>query len=267
MTLVSLSGWFQPARAISIKEEEELAREFLKVVAQHFELIDDPFIVSYVRAVGKKISRHTHDLPFTFHFYVIKEDVYNAFAIPAGHIFINSGLLAAMESEDELAGILSHEMAHAACRHISQQIDRSKKIDLASMAGMVAGIFLGAATGDATALQALTIGSAAAGQAATLAYSRTDETQADQVGLIYLQNAGYSGRGLVSALKRIRLKTMVRHPAGPQLHDDPSGRGGTYCPARYRHRGSKRTRRHISGGDAPGVGVVQQSRYPAESAV
>jgi predicted Zn-dependent protease len=223
VTLVSLSGWFQPARAISIKEEEELAREFLKVVAQHFELIDDPFIVSYVRAVGKKISRHTHDLPFTFHFYVIKEDVYNAFAIPAGHIFINSGLLAAMESEDELAGILSHEMAHAACRHISQQIDRSKKIDLASMAGMVAGIFLGAATGDATALQALTIGSAAAGQAATLAYSRTDETQADQLGLIYLQNAGYSGRGLVSALKRIRSKQwfgtqqvpsyMMTHPA------------------------------------------------------
>jgi predicted Zn-dependent protease len=223
VVLIVLFAWLKPAQALSIKEEEELAKEFLKEVTQHSELIDDPYIVGYVRQVGNKLSRSIPDTPFTFHFYVIKEDVYNAFAITAGHIFINSGLLAAMDSEDELAGILAHEMGHVVCRHISQRVDRSKKIDLASMAGMVAGIFLGVTTGDASALQALTLGSAAAGQTAALAYSRADETQADQLGLVFLRKAGYSGLGLLNALKKIRSKQwfgtqqvptyMMTHPA------------------------------------------------------
>lgn len=222
-TALCLMAWCRPAGAISIKEEEELAREFLKYVNRNFELIDDPVIVGYVRKVGERISRHFENQLFTFHFYVIKEEVYNAFAIPAGHIFINSGLLAAMDSEEELAGILSHEMAHVVCRHISQRMERSSKINLATMAGIVAGIFLGAATGDASAMQAITVGSAAAGQSATLAYSREDEAQADQLGLGYLHDAGYSGRGLLTMLRKIRSKQwfgtehvpsyMMTHPA------------------------------------------------------
>ena len=198
--------WSTPANAISIKEEQELAREFMKVVARRFQLIDDPLLVNYVNKVGQRILSAVPPQPFTFHFYIIKEDVYNAFAIPAGHIFINSGLLAALDNEDELAGLLAHEIAHVVCRHISRNIDRSKKISLATMAGVVAGIFLGAAGGDPAAMQALTVGSAAAGQTATLAYSRQDEAQADQLGLEFLTKAGYSGKGLLLTLKKIRTK-------------------------------------------------------------
>lgn len=215
--------WHTPAQAISIKEEEKLAREFLKFIVRQYELIDDPTIVGYVTRVGKKILEAMPPQPFEYHFYVVKEDVYNAFAIPAGHIFINSGLLAAMETEDELAGLLGHEIAHVVNRHISKRIERSKKISLATMAGMVAGIFLGATTGDPAAMQALTIGSAAAGQTASLAYSREDEAQADQLGLQYIRKAGYDTAGLLSVLKKIRSKQwfgtqqiptyMVTHPA------------------------------------------------------
>jgi beta-barrel assembly-enhancing protease len=215
--------WHTPVQAISIKEEEKLAREFMKYIVRQYELINDPTIVGYVESVGRKILAAMPPQPFDYHFYVLKEDVYNAFAIPAGHIFINSGLLAAMENEDELAGILGHEIAHVVNRHISKRIDRSKKINLATMAGMVAGIFLGATTGDPAALQALTIGSAAAGQTASLAYSREDEAQADQFGLQYIRKAGYDTAGLLSMLKKIRSKQwfgtqqiptyMMTHPA------------------------------------------------------
>ena len=88
---------------------------------------------------------------------------------------------------------------------------------------MVAGIFLGATTGDPAALQALTIGSAAAGQTASLAHSREDEAQSDQLGLQYIRKAGYDPAGLLSVLKKIRSKQwfgtqqiptyMVTHPA------------------------------------------------------
>lgn len=215
-----------PATAISIKEEKKLANEFMKYINRRYELIEDPTIVGYVNGVGQKILANMPPQPFEYRFYVINEDVYNAFAIPAGHIFINSGLLAAMENEDELAGLLSHEIAHVVHRHISKRIERSKNINIATMAGMVAGIFLGIATGETDAAQALTYGSAAAGQTAMLAYSREDETQADQLGVVYMQKAGYDPRGLLLVLKKIRSKQwfgseqiptyMMTHPAVEQ---------------------------------------------------
>lgn len=222
ITICSLV-WYTPADAMSIKEEQQLAEQFIRVVKRHFEIIDDPLIVDYISQVGQKILAELPTQPFTYHFHVIKEDVYNAFAMPAGYIFINSGLLLAMEREEELAGILAHEIAHVVSRHISQRIARSKKIDLATMAGVVAGIFLGAAGGGAAAGQALAIGSAAAGQSMHLSYSREDESEADQLGLQYLEKAGYSSEGLLSVLKKIRGKQwfgsqqvptyMMTHPA------------------------------------------------------
>ncbi|MFZ1983151.1 MAG: M48 family metalloprotease [Desulfatitalea sp.] len=223
LTTICLLVWCAPVSAISIKEEQELSQQFMRMISRHFSLIDDPLIIDYVSQMGRKIISSLPPQPFTYHFYVIKEDVYNAFAIPAGYIFVNSGLLLAMDNEEELAGILSHEIAHVVCRHISHRIDRSKKIDLASAAGMVAGIFLGVAGGSAAAAQAMAIGSVAAGQTMSLAYSREDESQADQLGLGYLDQTDYSAQGLLDILKKIRGKQwfgsdqvptyMMTHPA------------------------------------------------------
>ncbi|BBO82648.1 hypothetical protein DSCO28_32140 [Desulfosarcina ovata subsp. sediminis] len=192
-------------RCITIQEERELAKEFMAVLKTTYTLIDDPVIVDYVNAVGNRIMAAIPPQPFKYKFYVIQEDVYNAFATPAGHIFINSGLFAALASEEELAGILGHEIAHVVCRHISQRIESSKKIGMASLAGMVAGVLLGAG-GAGAAASALTVGSVAAGQTAALAYSRENETQADQLGLGYLTGAGYTGEGLLTSLQKIRSK-------------------------------------------------------------
>jgi len=204
--VLSAPGLF-PGRgyAITVNEEETLSREFMKVVSSRFEFIQDPLITTYVSGIGKHIVSVLPPQPFSYHFYVIRENVYNAFATPAGHIFINSGLIMAMENEEELAGILAHEIAHVACRHISQKIDRSKKLQIATLAGVVAGIFLGVG-GSAVAGNAVTAGSIAAGQSAALAYSREDEMQADQLGLDLLSKAGYGANGLLSVLEKIRAK-------------------------------------------------------------
>lgn len=192
------------ARAISIGKEKELADEFMKVVRKRYELIEDPFLVSYINELGNRLVAQFPPQPFAYHFYVINANVYNAFAGPGGHVFINSGLIAAMETEDELAGILMHEISHVVSRHISQRIERSTKIGMASMAGMVAGIFLG---GGGDLGKAVSVGSLAAGQSAQLKYSRKDEMEADQLGLKYLGQIGYSAEGLLAILKKIRAKT------------------------------------------------------------
>lgn len=205
LTLLLLGNIFFPASglAITIREEEKLSYEFMKTVRAHFRFIEDPMITAYIEKIGKKILSVMPVQPFPYNFYVIRQDIYNAFAGPAGNVFVNSGLIAAMDSEDELAAILAHEIIHVSARHISQKIERTSKITLASLAGIVAGIFLGIG-GAGEAAQAVTMSSMAAGQTAALSYSRQDEMQADEIGIQYLTAAGYSGEGMLHILKKIR---------------------------------------------------------------
>jgi predicted Zn-dependent protease len=253
----------QGAFSITVREEEKLSRAILRYIYQQYEIVDDPVIVEYVNEVGNRIVAGLENPLFNYRFHVINIDAYNAFAIPAGYIFINSGLVAAMDNEEELAGILAHEIAHVNARHISQRIERSKKIGWATMAGMAAGILMGAA-GGGEAAEAVTKGSQAAGLAAELSYTRDNEIQADQLGLIYLTDAGYGGEGLLKILKKMRSKQwfdteqiptyMRTHPAiderityldgqiaatpktaktRPQKPSDDFARAHTYLITRY----------------------------------
>jgi predicted Zn-dependent protease len=213
----------QVASGLTVSDEEKMARDFLKIIYSHYEIIEDPVVADYVSKIGNRIVAGLDKPLFDYHFYVIKTDPYNAFAIPAGYIFINSGLLMAMEDEDELAGILAHEIAHVNARHISQKIEMSKKIGWARMAGMAVGVLMGVAGAGGDAAQAVTTGSAAAAQTAELSYSRENEMQADQLGLNYLADAGYGGEGLLKILKIMRSKQwfdskqvptyLMTHPA------------------------------------------------------
>ncbi len=191
------------ASSLTIKEEEELSVEFLEAVFQAYDIIEDPVINDYINRIGQKIISAMPPQPIDYTFYAVRQDAYNAFAGPGGNIFIFSGLFIALESEDELAALISHEIAHVSCRHISEMMKRSKTTNMATMAGVIAGILLGLG-GAATVGSALTIGSMAAGQSFALAYSRENEIQADQIGRTYLQKAGYSLDGLLSVLKKIR---------------------------------------------------------------
>ena len=191
------------SHAITVSEENEISREFMRYVRQNYPIIEDPEIAGYIQKLGDRILSTYPPQPFKYRFYVIKNEVYNAFAGPGAQIFIHSGLFEALENEAELAGILGHEIAHSTCRHISQNIDRSGKIGLGTLAGVAAGIFLGM-YGDPAAGSALTVGALAGSQTLALSYSREDEMQADHEGLTRLYALGYSGHGLLNALGKIR---------------------------------------------------------------
>ena len=223
MVFVALVSLISPAVfSITIKEEEEMSRQILAMIYKHFEVVEDPVIVPYVNTVGNRILASLPQQPFKYQFHVIKADIYNAFATPGGHIFVYTGLLNAMETEEELAGIMGHEIAHVYCRHISQKIERSKKISMATLAGVAAGVLMGIG-GAGEAAGAVTMGSMAAGQTAELAYSRENEMQADQLGVEFLAKADYNADGLLEILKKIRSKSwfgsnqiptyLMTHPA------------------------------------------------------
>ena len=207
IAVIAMVSLVPPAvRSITIKEEEDLSRQMMVAIYKYYNVIDDPEIVDYVNEIGNRILATLPQQPFRYQFHVINEDVYNAFATPAGHIFVYTGLMDAMEEEEELAGILGHEIAHVYCRHISQQIERRKKLGWASMAGIAAGVLMGIG-GAGEAAQAVTMGSQAATQSVALAYGRDNEMQADQFGVKFITGAGYNAEGLLKILKKIRGKT------------------------------------------------------------
>ncbi|MBP8829597.1 MAG: M48 family metalloprotease [Desulfobacter sp.] len=190
--------------AISIPDELKLGKEYLQLIKNKDVILYDPVAQKMIEIVGNAIVKPLPPQPFHFDFFMINDDSFNAFAMPAANIFVHRGLIASLDNMDELAGILAHEIGHAVGRHVSQSIDRSKIVATGSLAGMVAGILVGAAAGSSEAGQALSIGSMAAGQSAMLTYTRENETEADQKAVLFLEQTGYSPQGILDSLLKIR---------------------------------------------------------------
>ncbi|MEJ2024645.1 MAG: M48 family metalloprotease, partial [Deltaproteobacteria bacterium] len=172
-----LPPFVSTANALSIDKEVTLGKQFLAEIRRHEELLEDDDADGYLNDLGQYLLESIKIKPFPFHFHIIKDDTLNAFAAPGGQIFFYSGLIEIMDNCDMLAGVMAHEIGHSTARHLSNRVDQSKKIGLATMAGILAGIFVGGA-----AANALITGSMAAGIQAQLHYSREDERQADQLG-------------------------------------------------------------------------------------
>jgi predicted Zn-dependent protease len=219
-----------PARAgifgsFSVKDEAELGKKLNTYIRAHFPLVEDPEVVGYVKSVVDRLAAVLPNIPFTVTTSVVRNDAINAFAAPGGYVYVFTGLLHQFDHESELAGVIAHELAHVTQRHVAGRIEAMQLISIASLAGAVAGIFLGH-SGDRNSAevgQALTVGSLAGGQSAMLAYSRSDEREADQVGMNYLTAAGFPPQGMIKAfekIRKIRFASGGAFPAYLSTHPD-----------------------------------------------
>ena len=186
-----------------IKDEQELGRKFEVLIRSRLPLIEDPEIKLYAQSIVDKLSTAIPPQPFPFQAHVLLYHTMNAFAVPGGNVFVQTGLITELDHESELAGVLAHELAHVTQRHVASRIERGQVIGIGSIIGALAGMLLG---GGGKAGGTLAAGAMAAGQAAMLNYSRTDETEADQMGMQYLVKAGYPPQGMVNSFKKIRSK-------------------------------------------------------------
>jgi len=219
--VIATSVLHSQAAFLSPKEETELGERFLARISSQYEFTDYPYIVWYINELGSYIGGHIEVPYFPLKFYVIKDSTINAFAAPAGHVFFFSGLIGILDDADELASIMAHELAHVSARHLASRINRSQKIGLATLAGMLAGILVGGEVGGA-----LMTGSVAASIQAELGYSREDERQADQLGFKYTQLSGFDPAGMLTALHKIQRENwygsreipayLLTHPGAPE---------------------------------------------------
>jgi len=198
--LIALYAPFAMA-SFTLDDEKKLGKEFYdKLEKSNLVLHNDKANV-YLNKLGELLLSHSDKLPFAYRFSIIRSAGINAFATPGGYIYVNQGLINLSENEGELAGVLAHEIAHVNGRHIAEMIQRSQKINISTLAAIIAGAFLGGG-GDLTA--AVTSFSLATATALSLQYSREHEEAADRSGLSYLEAAGYNGKYVLDFLKVMR---------------------------------------------------------------
>ncbi len=182
---------------ISHTEERQLGYSIVQQLRDQNALLEDPEISEYVNSIGDRLAAQSPDGAEGFQFFVVKDSVINAFAVPGGFVFINYGLILATNSESELASVLGHEIAHVTQHHIARSIRAQSQQSITTMAAMLAAILLGAVGHGGG--QAVEGGIAAAQGLAVqqqINFTRDEESEADRVGIGYLAGAGFDSQAM-----------------------------------------------------------------------
>src|SRR6266849_88551 len=178
----------------SLEKEIGLGKALAQDVERQAKLVNDPIISEYVNRIGQNLVRNSDaKVPFTIK--VIDSEEVNAFALPGGFFFVNSGLILKAECEAELAGVMAHEIAHVAARHGTRQATRATLINY----GSIPLIFMGGWTG-----YAIRQGAGLAIPLGFLTFSRGFESEADMLGLEYMYKAGYDPTSFVDFFEKIQ---------------------------------------------------------------
>ena len=216
----------------SLETEIRMGKEYSQQVEASVKMVQDPVVTEYVNRIGQNLVRNSDaQVPFTIK--VIDSDEVNAFALPGGFFYVNSGLILAAEEEAELAGVMAHEIAHVAARHATRQITRAQWANI----GTIPLIFVGGGIGYAArSLAGLAL------PMTFLSFSRGFEAEADYLGLQYMYKSGYDPQAFISFFEKLQAKekrkpgTLARafstHPQTPDRIEKSQEEIGRILPAR-----------------------------------
>ena len=178
------------ANYYSVDQEWEAGRQLEAQLARQLSLTNDRTLTRYVNDIGQRMARQTELGDRPWRFYVVRDDAVNAFNVPGGLVYINTGLIAQAGSAGELAGAIAHEVAHGAARHGTQRLSAANELN--QVAGAI-GVG-GGAEGLAAQIAA---------QGAFASFSRRDEREADRLGVQIMARSGWDPDGLADLLERL----------------------------------------------------------------
>ena len=179
----------------SLQKEQALGHQLAEEVESQSRMVSDPVINEYVNRIGQALVRHSDaKVPFTIK--VIDDDEINAFALPGGYFYVDSGLIMAADSESELAGVMAHEIAHVAARHATRNATRAQIFNLVSIPLVFVGGPIGYAVREVAGL---------AVPMSFLKFSRDAEREADLLGLQYDYAAGYDPQAFVQFFEKLKV--------------------------------------------------------------
>ena len=218
----------------SLEKEIALGKQLAQEVERSSKLIDDPVVNEFVNRVGQNLVRNSDArVPFTIK--VIEDDTVNAFALPGGFFYVNSGLVLRAQEEDELAGVMAHEIAHVAARHGTKSATKGEIVNLAMIPAI---IFLPGGWAGYGIYEGLNF----AIPIGFLKFSRDMEREADFLGLQYMYKAGYDPNAYVTFFERIQAderrhpgsvpKVFSTHPPTPERIENVQKEIARILPAR-----------------------------------
>lgn len=193
-----------------------------QMAAQHGGESPDRQAAAYVSRIGNKIVQSTAAgrTPYRFQFHLLADrQVVNAFALPGGQVFITEALFRKLNSEDQIAGVLGHEIGHVVGRHSSEQIAQSNLFD-----GLTRAVIVAASNGQGGGYDSQRV-AMMANKLATLHYSRSDESEADILGVHFLAEAGYRPEAMLDVMEVLKkLEGSSQQPEMLRTHPDPGNR-------------------------------------------
>ena len=202
----------------SPEQDVEIGKQAATEVRQQVDIVDDAELQGYINGLGQRLAKSSLAGSFPYSFTLINEPSINAFALPGGPIFVNSGLIDAAETEGQLAGVLAHEISHVALRHGTNQATKASVLQLPA-------VLAGVALGDQGALgQVATAGVGFGLNALILKYSRGAEKQADLLGARIMSEAGYNPIEMSDFFERLEAEGGQRAPAFLSSHPNPGHR-------------------------------------------
>ena len=215
--IAALSQNYKPGFNIfSTRQDYEIGRQSAAVVNRQLRTYKD----ARVSRIGKRLAAHAPGTRYPYEFRVVDNNAINAFALPGGFVYINRGALQAARTEDEVAAVIAHEIAHVALRHGTNQ---ASKAYLAQTGfGLIGGLLGGRRNSGPSQVMGAVGGFGL--NTVLLKHSRTAEQQADSLGMRMLRRAGYDPRGMISFLQTIRRHSGGRSVEFLSSHPNPSNR-------------------------------------------
>ncbi|MBI5178387.1 MAG: M48 family metalloprotease [Nitrospinae bacterium] len=211
--ILFLALFFLPAWAAENSQEEaKVGEQSDKIIRKIFGVYPDEKVQNYVTSIGKKLLQSVETPDFEFKFTVLDDPMINAFAVPGGYVYVTRGMLAYMDSEAALAGIMGHEIGHVVGHHSYKQMQKSMGDTLLIIAGLGASVASG---GGGTQAVAWVTATSTLSQQNRLGYGRELELNADEFGLIYAYDAGYDPGEQAKFFRMMQFKERV---SGVQYH-------------------------------------------------
>src|ERR1700675_3203326 len=196
-----ISDLGSPANAaVSIEDEYRAGLGYVNEIRNTGLILTDPESSQYAQDIGHGLSSHAEEGQHRFYYFVVRDPVINAFAMPGGFVAIDSGLILATRNENELAGVMAHETAHVTQRHLVRQLIDQSHAGLMSTAAMLAAILLGATAGRGSpdAMEGAILATQSAAIQHQINYTRANEFEADRIGIGTMASAGYDPLGIAT---------------------------------------------------------------------
>lgn len=196
-TAFDLPDMGNPADSILSKSQaEQIGRSVLLRLRLDGQILEDPELDEFIDSIGHRLAAHAHEGNHEFTFFLVRDQVINAFALPGGYIGVNTGLILETRRESELAGVMAHEIAHVTQKHIARRAVAQGRSSMLAGAAILAAILMGIGGADPNVVQATAMSAQAYAVQESINYTRLNEYEADRVGLQILHDSEFDPNGM-----------------------------------------------------------------------